>query len=108
MEEGDLVGDGEQPVLVLEVSGPVLGGTPNVVVFAQIFTALPSGDEKKSYIVAIGAAAKDDGVFEAKAKGVAPASVSALSPRRDDTPKWMLKKKALAQAATTVSDDEHR
>ena len=53
-------------------------------------------------------AAKDDGVFEAKAKGVAPASVSALSPRRDDTPKWMLKKKALAQAATTVSDDEHR
>ena len=81
---------------------------PNVVVFAQIFTALPSGDEKKSYIVAIGAAAKDDGVFEAKAKGVAPASVSALSPRRDDAPKWMLKKKALAQAATTVSDDEHR
>jgi hypothetical protein len=65
---------------------------PNFVVFAQVFTSPPSGDDPKQYIVAIGGAARDEGVFEVKAKGIAPTSVSALSPRREPTPKWMLKK----------------
>ena len=80
---------------------------PNVVVFAQVFAALPSGDEAKSYIVAVGAAARDDGVFEVKSRGIAPVSVSAVSPRRDAAPKWMLKK-ALARAAAPAPDDAHR
>jgi len=80
---------------------------PNFVVFAQVFAALPSKDEAKSYIVAVGAAARDDGVFEVKSRGIAPVSVSAVSPRRDAAPKWMLKK-ALARAAAPAPDDAHR
>ena len=84
--------------------------TPDVDVvtgFAQVFAALPSKDEAKSYIVAVGAAARDDGVFEVKSRGIAPVSVSAVSPRRDAAPKWMLKK-ALARAAAPAPDDAHR
>ena len=59
---------------------------PNFVVFIEVLCF--AGNER---VVAVGGLLEDDGVFKVTSARIAPASISALTPK-ETTPKWMIKK----------------
>ena len=88
--------------------------TPNFVVFIEVLSLHIAG-KGKVHIVALGGCLEEDNVFVVKSRAIAPYSVAnALTPKRDETPKWMIKKmereaavaaatKAAAAAAASLS-----
>jgi len=75
---------------------------PDIVVFLEVLTFLVS-DGKKKHVVAMSACAAEDKIFVVKSRGTTPESISSFM--KPPEPKWMQKKRALAEQKTKQSEE---
>ena len=79
---------------------------PDVVFFLEVLTFLVPDGEKK-HVVAMSGCAAEDKIFAVKSRGITPESISSFI--KPQEPKWMQKKRALAEqkaAAKTKQPEE--
>lgn len=67
---------------------------PDVVFFLEVLTFLVPDGEKK-HVVAMSGCAAEDKIFAVKSRGITPESISSFM--KPQEPKWMQKKRALAE-----------